>query len=83
MERIITMGSVVQLKTNENYMIIGHLPKSTYDNKQYDFVGCKYPAGLIGGLKMFNSEDIKKVEFNGYSNPTIMEVLAQARKEEE
>ena len=65
MERIITMGSVVQLKTNEKYMIIGHLPKSTYDNKQYDFVGCKYPAGLIGGLKMFNSEDdtfIKKVD---------------------
>ena len=63
------IGSVVMLEGGEKrLMIYGILPVNGGDSKTYDYIGCLYPEGFIDNEHcfLFNSEDIKSVEFVGY-----------------
>ena len=72
----LTIGTIIELKNKEQYMIIGYNPKD--DNQEYDYACCKHPEGLLlGGIKPLNNEDVYKVIFNGFNNPFILEALSR------
>lgn len=81
MDKIVTIGSVVELTNKEKYMIIGYYGEDARDNKLYDYIGCKYPAGLFGGIQLFNEPEIKNIEFNGFEHPVIDKMLNEIREE--
>ncbi len=82
MDEVLTKGSIVKLDDGNDYMIIGQFAQNELEkDKIYDYIGCKYPKGLLEGIKLFDFNNIKKVLFRGYTNPTIIKILESARKE--
>jgi hypothetical protein len=69
MKQLLPVGSVVLLEGGDKrLMIYGIMQKNPDDSKQYDYIGCLYPEGFMGTEHnyLFNTEDIKKVEFLGF-----------------
>lgn len=63
-----TLGTIVSLKNNsKRLMITGRMVQTRSDGKQYDYLGCLYPEGHVGGnlYFMFNENDIGRVHFEG------------------
>lgn len=71
------IGSVVILKNaSKKIMITGYSVKDKNTNKEYDYVGCKYPEGITvdRSYLLFNSEDIAKVFYKGYMDEEFNEI---------
>ena len=77
------LGSVVKLKNDESYMIMGYNVIEKETNKTYDYIGCDSNYGMTIKTNMFNEEDIKSVEFHGFTDPSILKINEIIRKEEE
>lgn len=91
-KELLPVGSVVLLKeATKKLMIIGILPVSQKDNKNYEYLGVPYPEGYIGSNNnfLFNHKDINDIIFYGYTNPErevfleAMEALYLREKEKE
>ena len=68
-KNFLPIGSIVLLEgANKRLMIYGILQINQENNKQYDYIGCLYPEGLIDAKKnyLFDAENIEKVEFIGF-----------------
>ena len=85
MNKILPIGSVVQLKNGEvKLMIINRFP--LYNNNgeigYFDYSACIYPNGSLDAhAYFFNQEDIAKIWFEGYVDES--EELMQQKFEEE
>ncbi len=76
MEELLPVGSIVGLKDESIYIVIGYSPNNINNSSQYDYVG----STLIGLYKSqeqlrynkdyfyFNKADIERVLFIGYSD---------------
>ncbi|EPU19824.1 hypothetical protein SAG0135_00015 [Streptococcus agalactiae LMG 14609] len=70
MDKIHTLGSVIELKNDSHkVMITSRFP--LYDNEgqlgYFDYSGCIFPISIVGNeTYFFNLEDIDKVLFEGY-----------------
>ena len=74
---ILPIGTIVELKNNERFMIIGYNQASDDKGKEYDYICCLPIIGLIRekeNIKLntdyfyINNEDIDKVLYIGYSD---------------
>lgn len=67
---LLPIGSVVQLKEAEKKLMIIGILQQNGDGKNYDFMGCPYPEGVLNSESMylFNHSDIKDVCFLGFDN---------------
>ncbi len=77
------LGSVVKLKNDESYMIMGYNVIEKETNKTYDYIGCDSNYGISYKVKLINEEDIKKIDFYGFETPTLIKANEIIRKEEE
>jgi len=72
MEKVLPIGSIVYLKGGSQKMMIlnrGSLIKIEDQSKMFDYSASPYPRGLTPDKIMyFNSENIDKVVFEGYSD---------------
>lgn len=72
MEKLIPIGSIVNLKEGEQkIMILNRCPQVDTGEgvKVFDYSGSVYPIGLISNqIFYFNAENIEKVIFEGYSD---------------
>lgn len=68
MERILSVGSVVELIhiPKHQFVILGYFQK--VQGEIYDYIGTLYPNGMIGedSCVVFRKEEISKVLFEGY-----------------
>ena len=64
---IIPLGSIVELKTIKDYVMLIGIDQVT-DGQKYDYCGCVHPFGFLGldKLLLFNADQIEKVIFKGY-----------------
>lgn len=71
-EKTLPIGSVVILKNaTKRIMIFGYYQYKQGDtSKIYDYIGCPYPEGFIGGDKMalFDHEQIEHIYALGFQN---------------
>lgn len=81
-DKMIPLGSLVELKSKNKTMIIGFGVENKFEKKRYDYIGCDPVYGFIGGFNLFDSEDVKKVLFNGYSNEPLIDLFNKKVKEE-
>ena len=73
MKQYLPIGSVVSLKNNENgqkILITSRVPILEIRNKvgYFDYGGCPFPQGEMESNFYFNDEDIKKVDFYGFTD---------------
>lgn len=72
--KILELGSVVLLKqTARKVMIVARATgiKKDEETLYFDYAACEYPEGVIKDqLLFFNSDDIAKVLFHGYTDDT-------------
>lgn len=69
---MIPLGSIVELKSGNKTMIIGYGLEDKESKKRFDYLGCDTAVGFMGGFKLFEFEDVKKVIFSGYSNEPLI-----------
>ncbi len=81
-DSVLPLGTVVTLKNDESYMIMGYKVKEEKTGKIYDYIGCDSNYGMTVKDNTFNEEDIKEVTFRGFTDPTIMKINEIIRKEE-
>jgi hypothetical protein len=77
---LLPVGSVVLLNgADKRLMIYGVLQLNPEDGVQYDYLGCLYPEGFVGleQTYLFNSADIKSVEFVGFASDEHMRFVEQ------
>lgn len=67
---VLPIGSVVKLKEAEKKMMIIGILQENGDGKNYDFMGCPYPEGVLDSdsMYLFNNEDVENVCFLGYDD---------------
>lgn len=71
MRTLKNLGSIVLIKNSQKrLMITGRFVRTRAEGKDFDYVGCLYPEGHIGGnaYLLFNDEDIAEVVFPGLEN---------------
>jgi hypothetical protein len=74
-DNMLNIGTVVQVKGSvKPVMIIGYMVVD--DDGIHDYLGCLYPIGVLDSKHnlVFNSDDIKMVIENGYSDGTEIEI---------
>lgn len=71
---MIPLGSIVELKSGNKTMIIGYGLEDKESKKRFDYLGCDTAVGFMGGFKLFEFEDVKKVIFSGYSNEPLIDM---------
>lgn len=80
------IGTVVLLKEGKKrLMIYGRKQFVKSENKEYDYVACLYPEGMLGGsdVVLFNQEDIQMIYFIGFQDLEELRFRALLRGEEE
>ena len=67
---VLPIGSVVKLKEAEKKMMIIGILQENGDGKNYEFMGCPYPEGVLDSdsMYLFNNEDVENVCFLGYDD---------------
>ena len=68
-DNMLNIGTIVRIRGSVPLiMIIGY--SHVKNNVLYDYIGCLYPVGILdtSSCLVFNSDDIKEVIENGYSN---------------
>lgn len=80
-DEALPLGSVVILKDDESYMIMGYNALEKDSNTKYDYIGCDSSYGMTVKSRLFNEADIKKVEFYGFTDPTIIKINKIIRNE--
>lgn len=69
---LLPIGSVVLLKNGtKRVMIIGVCQMETGEEKKlWDYVGCAYPEGFIGGNRnfLFNEDQVERLYAIGYQD---------------
>ncbi len=69
LEKYLPIGTIVLLKdATKRLMIIGFCSTSLdEDNKIYDYVGCKYPEGLLSkdDVELFDHDKIASIYYMG------------------
>jgi len=81
-DTMIPLGSMVELKSGNKTMIIGFGLEDNKKKQRYDYLGCDPVYGFIGNFILFDSEDVKKVLFNGYTNEPLINLYNKKVKEE-
>lgn len=78
------VGSVIVLNGgNSKYVIISRAMQTIVGGKKmfFDYVGCRYPQGLIDESAMyFQHKDIKEIVFRGYSDQEDKEIVEKIQK---
>ena len=76
MEKALPIGSVVYLQAgSQKLMILNRGPQIEIDGEvqMFDYSACIYPVGLVAEqLLYFNSENIDRILFEGYSDDDEM-----------
>lgn len=81
-DTMIPLGSMVELKSGKKVMVIGFGLEDKKDKKNHDYLGCDSVYGFMGGFTLFDSEDVKKVMFIGYTNDPLINIVNKKVKEE-
>lgn len=72
MEKLLPIGSIVYLQDgSQKLMILNRGPQIELEGKvqMFDYSGCVYPVGLAADQVLyFNTENIDKVLFEGFSD---------------
>jgi len=82
-KEFLPVGSVVKLKGLEKRLVVfGIMPTTAEENKVHDYFACLYPEGILGedSVFLFNSDEIEKVEFVGYTDSERQKFIDSLQK---
>lgn len=77
MEKLLPVGSIIKLKNNKEFMIIGYSPNKPVVEDKYDYICCLPKVGITrkkSEIKLnidyfyINNKDINQVLYIGYSD---------------